>query len=255
MNSFILTLLVIIAYFLTLFVIAQVLKNNSIVDIGWGLGFVIVAGFNALVFGVNNISQIIILCLVSLWGIRLSYHIFMRNYKKPEDFRYQEMRQKWKGNQAVNALFIVFLFQGLMMYIVSLPITIIFFSNEKWSALTIIAVIVWVVGYFFETVGDWQLKQFIKSPQNKGKIMTKGLWAYTRHPNYFGEAVMWWGVGILALSHPLGIIGVISPILITYLLVFVSGVPLLEKKYADNAEFIEYAKQTSKFIPLPKKRR
>ena len=94
MNSFILTLLVIIAYFLTLFVIAQVLKNNSIVDIGWGLGFVIVAGFNALVFGVNNISQIIILCLVSLWGIRLSYHIFMRNYKKPEEIGRASCRER-----------------------------------------------------------------------------------------------------------------------------------------------------------------
>ena len=256
MNSFLLSAVVIFVYFLVFFAIGQVLKNNAVVDVAWGLGFVLVAWMNAIIFGISTTPAVIILILISLWGLRLSYHILKRNYKKPEDFRYQEMRAKWKGNKAINALFKVYLFQGLMMYLISLPITLIYFSkNNGLLWVSLVAIGVWLIGFFFEAVGDYQLKQFIKNPNNKGKIMTSGLWAYTRHPNYFGEAVMWWGVGILALTQNLGIIGLISPILITYLLVFVSGVPMLEKKYANNPEFQAYAKVTSKFIPLPRKRR
>jgi steroid 5-alpha reductase family enzyme len=117
-----------------------------------------------------------------------------------------------------------------------------------------IGLLVWVIGFVFESVGDSQLKRFIKNPENKGKIMDKGLWRYTRHPNYFGESVMWWGLAIMAISVQYGYIGFLSPIIITYLLLFISGVPLLEKAFKDNMEFQKYAARTSIFIPWFPKR-
>lgn len=255
MNSFLLSAMFILVYFLVVFAIGQKLKNNAVVDVAWGLGFVLIAWLNSLVLGIGTFSRLIMLLLISVWGLRLSYHIFKRNHKKPEDFRYQQMRAKWKGNQALNALLKVYLLQGAIMYVVALPIMFVFSTNiGGLTLLSTFAILLWVVGFVFEAVGDWQLKQFVSQPTNKGKIMTTGLWAYTRHPNYFGEAVMWWAIGMLALVHPIGIIALVSPMLITYLLRFVSGVPLLEKKYANNPEFLAYASKTSIFFPLPPKR-
>lgn len=255
MNSFLISGIFIFVYFCVFFLIGQKIKNNSIVDTAWGLGFVLTAWLNAIVFGLNTLDKVVILILVSIWGLRLSYYIFKRNYKKPEDFRYQAMRNKWKGSKALNAFVKVYLLQAVIMFIVAMPILIIFNSGFGGiSALSIIAIMIWITGFIFESVADMQLKKFVKNPNNKGKILKSGVWAYSRHPNYFGEAVMWWAIGLLAISHPLGFVAVISPVVITYLLVFVSGVPLLEKKYANNLEYQEYAKHTSIFIPLPKRK-
>ena len=166
------------------------------------------------------------------------------------------MREKWGNKVNINAYFKVFMLQGMLMSIIALPI--IFFNSSiisKFNIINIIGILMWIIGYYFEVVGDYQLKRFIKNPNNKGKIMTYGLWKYTRHPNYFGESVMWWGIFFITLNSPLGYIGIISPTLITYLLVFVSGVPLLEKKYESNKEFQDYASKTSKFIPWFTKKR
>ncbi|MDD3995458.1 MAG: DUF1295 domain-containing protein, partial [Bacilli bacterium] len=153
-------------------------------------------------------------------------------------------------NVNINAYFKIFMLQGLLMSIISLPIIFFNASNlEKLNLLNIFGIIIWIIGYIFEVVGDYQLKKFIKNSNNKGKIMTSGLWKYTRHPNYFGESVMWWGIFLITINSSLGYFGIISPIFITFLLVFVSGIPLLEKKYENNKEFQEYAKKTSKFIP------
>lgn len=239
-----------------LYFIALKNKNNSLVDIGWGFGFIIISVIS-LMLGNNYTLKILIPnFLVYLWGFRLTYYILKRNLGKTEDYRYQEMRMKWGKRVNINAYFKVFLLQGLLMLIISLPVIYNNFSTfTKFTIIDIIGITMWATGYFFEVVGDNQLKKFLKEPNNKGKIIQTGLWKYTRHPNYFGESVMWWGIFVISLNSKLGIYGIISPLVITILLLFVSGVPLLEKKYSNNKEYQEYAKKTSKFIPWFRKGR
>ncbi len=251
METLLLTLIVVFIYMNIVFLIALKHKNNGLVDVGWGFGFVVISIFSLLI----NIDKFLIIkliptILVMLWGFRLSYYLFKRNYKKEEDYRYKDMRQRWGNKVNINAYFKVFMLQGLLMSTIALPIIFFNASNlEKLNLLNIFGIIIWIIGYIFEVIGDYQLKKFIKNPNNKGKIMTSGLWKYTRHPNYFGESVMWWGIFLITINSSLSYYGIISPIFITFLLVFISGIPLLEKKYENNKEFQEYAKKTSKFIP------
>jgi len=248
--------ILIFLFFTLLFFIGQMTKNNSIVDIGWGSGFIIVALFTLFVgrsFGIKNWVMVI---LVFLWGFRLAYHVAKRNIGKPEDRRYAEMRVKW-GNKfpMLKAFLNVYMIQFVMMFVISIGVTLINRTGiPTLSLLDFLGIAVWILGYFFEAVGDSQLARHLKNPENKGKLMTSGLWKYTRHPNYFGEATMWWGIFILAVTTSNGWIAIISPLTITFLLLFVSGVPLLEKKYKDRPDWIEYKKKTSIFVPmLPKK--
>jgi len=249
MNTLILGAVTIFIYFLLFFIAGQILKNNSIVDIGWGFGFVIVA----FVMIINNFSaeRLLITAMVSLWGLRLFYHILKRNFGKEEDFRYKDMREKWGKKQVINAFFKVYMLQGLFMFLISMTV-LTYGDSINNLVLVIIGVIVFVVGFFFESVGDKQLKEFKSNPQNKGKLMDKGLWKHTRHPNYFGEAVLWWGIYITGLGFGAPLWAIISPITITYLVRFVSGVPLLEEKYKDREDFKEYKKKTPIFIPFIK---
>lgn len=256
MDIIIYTLLIVFIYMNMLFFISLKKKNNGLVDIGWGFGFVVIA-ISTLLMGTlkyNRISFINIIpnLFILLWGLRLSYYLFKRNYNKIEDFRYQDMRKRWGDKVNINAYFKVFMLQGILMSIVSLPIIFFNISDIKiFGTINLFGIMIWVIGYIFEVAGDYQLRKFIGNPKNKGKIMQDGLWKYTRHPNYFGEAVMWWGIYLITINPnlTLSLLGLISPVLITYLLVFVSGVPLLEKKYASNVEFQKYAKKTSIFIP------
>ncbi len=249
------SIILIFAYFSVFFVVALIIKNNSIVDIGWGAGFVMVAWYSMVRGGNYTEIGVLTTVLVTVWGLRLFYHIIKRNWKKPEDFRYAAWRKEWGKWLVPRAFLQIFMLQGFFMAVIAYPVIAINATDKaSFSLLAIIGALVWVKGFFFEAVGDWQLKQFIKNPANKGKIMKEGLWRYTRHPNYFGEATMWWGIFIIGIGTRSGILGIISPLTITILLVFVSGVPMLEKKYADNSEFQEYARRTSKFIPwFPKK--
>jgi steroid 5-alpha reductase family enzyme len=244
------------SFFLLLFFIGQWLKNNAIVDIGWGLGFVLIAWYTFLRLDQTSSANWLIVVLVSFWGLRLAYHVARRNWRKPEDFRYQEMRKKWGSKlPALKALLNVYMTQMVLMFIIALPIIFINrYTQTAFKPTVWIGFWVWFLGYCFEVIGDAQLAAFIRNPTNKGKLMTQGLWAYTRHPNYFGEATMWWGIFIIALSVADGWYSLISPITITLLLLFVSGVPLLEKKYKDRADFKAYKKRTNIFIPwFPKK--
>ena len=255
MNIFLVSATVLLIYFSIFFIIGQIIKNNSIVDFGWGLGFVILALFQLFTVRPLNLSAIIVAILVIVWGVRLSYHIAKRNFKKGEDFRYVKMREKWGTHPYINAFLKVYMLQALFMYIIATPIMIVFETGiNELNLMTLLGILVWLIGFYFEAIGDKQLKEFIKKPENKGKIMKSGLWKYTRHPNYFGEATMWWGIFLIVMPAAYGLSAIMSPILITYLLVFVSGVPMLEEKYKNNVEFIEYAKVTSKFIPLPPKK-
>ncbi len=255
MEHFWVSALVIFVWFVALFVVGQVKHNNSIVDFGWGLGFVLVAVANIALNASITTTQLLVCLAVFAWGIRLAYHIAKRNFGKPEDYRYVEMRNKWKKHPVLQAFFKVYMLQAVFMFVVALPIMIVFYGNApKVTPFAVLGLIVWCVGYFFEVVGDKQLKNFVSKPENKGKIMQSGLWKFTRHPNYFGESVMWWGLATTTLFGELFYLAFVSPLVITWLLLFVSGVPLLEKKYANNAEFLQYAKRTSKFFPLPPKK-
>ncbi len=251
MNMFIQTAIVIFAYFLILFITGQILKNNSIVDIGWGAGFVIIALYTYFVKGNYSLAGTVVTFLVFIWGTRLFYHILKRNIGKPEDYRYVQMRENWGDKSPVLKAFLrIYMLQMILMYIISIPVILVNSASEmKIPAFVYIGAAIWIFGFIFEAAGDYQLKVFKQNPQNKGKILTTGLWKYTRHPNYFGEAVMWWGIFLAALSVKNGIYTFISPILITFLLRFVSGVPILEKRYKDRPEFIEYSKKTNIFIP------
>lgn len=250
-NIFIQVALVILAYFTVIFVVAQILKNNSIVDSFWGPGFLVVALFTFFQSQNRGMRAMVVTALVTIWAIRLFYHITLRNWNKPEDYRYINMRKRW-GNQfpRLKAYLNVFVFQGVMLFIISLPITVAnSYSDQTLGIIAYIGIILWVIGFYFESRGDRELKEFKAKPDSKGRLMTEGLWSYTRHPNYFGEATQWWGIFLIVITSPSQIWLIISPLLITLLLLFVSGVPLLEKKYKDRPDFIEYSKRTNKFFP------
>lgn len=237
------------------FVISILRKRNDTVDTAWGLGFIIVILTSILFFQRYETRQLITLLLVTLWGLRLATYIFIRNKGKKEDYRYQEMKDNWGKDFLKNTYLKIFMLQVFLMLLVSSALTVI--GSTKGSSinlLDILGIFIWVIGLFFETVGDWQLNQFVKDKSNKGKIMKSGLWKYTRHPNYFGEVTLWWGIFILSLSHPYKLLSLVGPVTITILITKVSGIPLLEKKYESNVEFQEYAKKTSVFFPKkPKK--
>ncbi|MBN2260557.1 MAG: DUF1295 domain-containing protein [Clostridiales bacterium] len=246
---------VIISYFIIFFIWATIIKNNSIVDFGWGLGFVIIAIYSYLRSASYNLSATLVTLLIAIWGIRLTYHIFKRNWGKAEDFRYANWRKEWGKYVLIRGFFQIFILQGLLMFSIVFPAIILnSYADPNLNSFGILGLLVWIIGYLFESIGDSQMRNFKKNPDNKGKIIRTGLWKYTRHPNYFGEATMWWGIFIIVFSSTQNLITIASPILITFLLLYVSGVPLLEKKYKNNPDFQAYAKITSKFIPLPPKK-
>lgn len=266
----ILTLVVIIIHFTIYFFRAVKQNNFGIIDIGWGQGFVFVVWllmiFRMFFLGANaNAIGYLTLILTTIWGLRLSSHIGQRNHGKPEDKRYTAMRAKIQPPYVLFKSYVnIFLLQALFMLIISLVLVFNVMSGftNPVNPLALIPIIlgvsVWLGGFFFQSVGDRQLAIFVAKPENKGKLMTQGLWAYTRHPNYFGEVMMWWGIAIIGLANGFGfaipLIGLISPLVVTWLLRYVSGVPLLEKHMKTKPGFSEYEKTTSIFFPwFPKK--
>lgn len=234
------------------YVIALINKRNDVADVAWGLGFVFLAWLTFYLSGGNHRAWIVN-ALVTVWGVRLSWHIHARNHGKPEDFRYAQWRREWK-HFYVRSFLQVFLLQGFFLFIIAWSVMFVNLAvPEPLHWIDYVGVCVWMIGFFFESVGDYQLKEFKKNPGNRGKIITTGLWRYTRHPNYFGDAVQWWGIFLIAAAVPDGWITVASPVFMTYLLRYVSGVPMLERKYVGNVEFEAYKKKTSIFFPLPPK--
>ena len=241
----------IFVYMIIIFLIAQRISNNSIVDIGWGLGFVLTT--LVLIFSSSKIypSMLILSFMILIWGIRLSFYIFLRNAGKPEDFRYSNWRKEWGNRQPYIAFFKIFMLQGIILYIVAFPILFVFASPQEMPGPSAISgILIFLSGLGFEGLADAQMKRFKSNPENKGKIITTGLWKYSRHPNYFGEASLWWGIGIYAFSFTGKWFCFISPLLITILLRYVSGVPMLEEKYKDREDFRIYCSKTSVFIPF-----
>lgn len=237
------------------FVVGLLIKRNDVADIAWGLGFVAVA-WAALVHNPTpSPIAYLPLALVTVWGLRISSHIFARNRRKPEDFRYAQWRKDWGKTFVVRSYLQVFIFQGVLLYAISLPVIILTGKphNDVIVPWLLAGCLVWASGFYFEAIGDWQLRKFLASPANKGKVMQSGLWKFTRHPNYFGEVTQWWGIWLILLASLPGVaaclLGLVGPLTITILILFVSGIPLLEKKYGSNPAYQRYASRTATFFP------
>ena len=239
--------LILIIYIVFWYILSLIKKRNDIADIAWGLGFILIA-WSSFYFGQRNLISLIVNLLVSIWGLRLAIHIYLRNKNKQEDYRYKKWREEWKFFY-LRSFLQVFLLQGILMFIISSSVIFINLHSIDFKNIYLFGILIWIFGFIFEAISDWQLKKFIAKKENQGKIMQSGLWKYSRHPNYFGEIVMWWGIFLIALSLPSGIYFIVSPLLITYLIVYVSGIPMLEKRYENNVEYENYKKNTSKLIP------
>jgi steroid 5-alpha reductase family enzyme len=247
----------IVALMLVTWVVSLVLRNASIVDIVWGFGFVCVAW--AVRLTVDDglpARQWLLVAMTSIWGLRLAGYLFWRNRGHGEDYRYRAMRKRYGDRFGVVSLVTVFAFQGLMMFVVSLPVQLGQVDDTPdLGVLAALGVAVWLVGLGFETIGDTQLARFKADPANAGTVMDRGLWRYTRHPNYFGDACVWWGIGLVAAETGSAAWTLVGPLLMTVLLRRVSGVTLLEKSLVKRrAGYVEYVERTSPFFPRPPRR-
>jgi steroid 5-alpha reductase family enzyme len=252
MNYYLTLVLLLFAYMSMWFVFSLIKKRNDVADVAWGLGFVLMTWTSYFISSDVGVRGLIVGILVTIWGLRLAWHIHKRNKGKTEDYRYLAWRKEWGKWFFIRSYLQVYLLQGMFLFMIVFPVLLI---NKTGGAvfgiLDVIGILVWILGFYFEAVGDAQLSRFIKDPLNKGKLMQSGLWAYTRHPNYFGEVTQWWGIWLIALSVQSGWFGIIGPLTITFLILKVSGIPLLEKKMEENPEFAEYKRKTSIFIPMP----
>ncbi len=231
------------------FAIALLRKRNDLADVAWGIIFIVVAVY--LFFRhPNNLNGLVVTILTCLWGIRLALHIGLRLGGSGEDFRYKAWREQWGQYFYWRTFFQVFLLQGFLAWLISFSAIVVFSKQVSiWHWYNWIGGFLWCVGFVFETLGDYQLTVFRKNAFNKGHIITAGLWRYTRHPNYFGEVLQWWGIFFVALQGVFSLLALISPVTITFLILKVSGIPMLEKKYQGNPEFEAYKRKTSAFFP------
>ena len=255
MNYYYILEFVVLVYMAVWFVISILKKRNDVADIAWGLGFVLLSWVSFALSESMNARGILVGVLVSIWGTRLAWHIYSRNRGKPEDYRYAAWRKEWGSSFFVRSFFQIYMLQGVLLYLVVMPV--LFINHSRGGSIGLLDLAgcaVWIIGFLFESVGDAQLARFIKDPTNKGKLIQSGLWQYTRHPNYFGEVTQWWGIWLIALSVPGGWMSIIGPLTITFLILKVSGIPMLEKKMAEKPGFAEYSRRTSMFIPLPPRR-
>jgi steroid 5-alpha reductase family enzyme len=250
------TALLIAAAMAALWLLSLALRDVSIVDVFWGLGFVMVANWVSATTEGFLPRAWLVTGLVTTWGLRLGLYLLWRNWGAGEDYRYQAMRRHYGDGFWLVSLAVVFGLQGVLMWVISLPVQLAIASPApaELGLLDVLGILLVVIGIAFESIGDFQLARFKADPANGGQVMDRGLWYYTRHPNYFGDSVVWWGLYCFALAtgHPLTIIG---PLVMTYLLTRLSGVPLLEKKLARTRPgYAEYVARTSSFIPRPRSR-
>ena len=226
----------------------------SVVDTAWGLGFVVVALVAAVVGDGPLWRRLLVLLLVAVWGGRLARHMHTRNRGKGEDPRYEAMLADQPGDPFLVAVRKVYLVQGAAVWFVSLPLQVSAASGDGLVLVAVLGAAVWLLGVVFEAVGDAQLARFKADPGNKGTVMDRGLWGWTRHPNYFGDSAVWWGLYLVAASAWPGVLTVLSPVVMTYFLVFATGARLLEKEMSKRPGYPEYQQRTSYFIPRPPKR-
>lgn len=250
-------LFILLALLTVLWVISVRLKDASIIDVFWGPACAIPAILTYFRGDIADPRAAVLTALVCLWAARLAIHLGRRNFGHGEDYRYQQMRAR-QGSDAAMArwsLYRVYWLQGLIAWFVAFPVQLGQIGGEGGlGLLSWVGVIVFFFGLAFEAIGDEQLRRFKTDPANKGKLMTRGLWAYTRHPNYFGDATVWTGLTLIALAGPYGVWTILSPAVMAFFLVAVSGKALternMEKKYP---EYAEYKRKVSGFIPMPQK--
>jgi steroid 5-alpha reductase family enzyme len=237
------------------FAIAVRVGKHAVIDVAWGLGFAAVA-VTAYALATGDGTRALVALLVTvLWGVRLAAHIGNRSRGHGEDPRYEQILGRAPGNPHVYALQRVYLPQAVILWFVSLPVQVAMFEPAAPGVLLWLGVVVWVVGMFFETVGDWQLHRFRSDPDSRGKVLNTGLWRFTRHPNYFGDATAWWGIFLVSADGGAGWFTLLSPLVMTWLLAKGTGKPLLEKDIVRRRpEYADYVRRTSGFFPLPPRR-
>ena len=247
---------VLLACMLALWLLSIPLKDASIVDIFWGPGFAVAAWVSFALAGGAPARKWLVAILTTVWALRLGFYLMWRKRGEGEDPRYTALinhlgpeRRHW------TTLTRVFLLQGVVMWIVALPVMAAEVWREPLGAFAYLGAALWLAGFLFETIGDRQMARFKSDPANRGKVMDRGLWRYTRHPNYFGDACVWFGLWLIACDHPLGFATVIAPVLMTYFLVKVTGKSLLERRLKRaKPDYAAYVARTSGFFPLPPRR-
>ncbi len=255
-----LTVAAVLALLGVTYAVAARMGKHAVVDVVWGLGFVTIALVSYAVSRGLDVGHparsLLVAALTAGWGLRLALHIWRRSRGHGEDPRYAELLSRAKGNRRLYALTRIYLTQGVVMWFVSLPIQVAAFQNRPLGPLAWTGAAVWLVGMAFETVGDAQLQRFRDDPANQGQVLDRGLWRYTRHPNYFGDACVWWGLSLIAFDAWPGILTVLSPVAMTWLLAKGTGKPLLEKEMSSRRPgYEDYVHRTSGFLPLPPRRR
>ncbi|MFE2379648.1 DUF1295 domain-containing protein [Streptomyces sp. NPDC059398] len=247
-----------LAVMLLTFAVAVARGLHRIVDIAWGPAFGVVALVSYAVAageGGDGVRRLVITALTVVWGLRLGIHIALRGRGHGEDARYESMLAKAPGNRNLYALRMVYLLQGVLVVLISLPVQAAQYLPGTMGPAGYVGCAVWLVGLVFEAVGDRQLARFKADPAHRGQIMDRGLWSWTRHPNYFGDFCVWWGLFLLVCDDPVvAAATVVSPLVMSFLLIGGSGKRLLERHMADRPGFADYARRTSGFFPLPPKR-
>jgi len=252
MQIYLNALFVILAVGVVAWLFSVVKRDVSFVDSLWSLFFLIAAGVFVLAAQPLSDRGLLVVALVTIWSLRLSIYIAARNWGEPEDYRYKTIRANNEPNFAFKSLYIVFGLQGLLAWLIALPLLPAITSSSELQPLDAIAVVLWLVGFVFEAGGDYQLSKFKRDPQNNGRVLDSGLWRFTRHPNYFGDFCVWWAYYLFAVSAG-GWWSIASPLLMSLLLLKVSGVAMLEKTITDRRpDYAEYIRRTNAFFPGPK---
>ena len=252
------TALAVVALLALTFAVAVNRHRHSIIDTVWGLGFIVIAAVSFWHSSGHGClaRRILILALVAVWGLRLATHVARRAIGKGEDPRYVAMLEKGGASPNRRALVVVYLPQGVAMWWVSLPVQIAMYGGRPLRPLDALGGLIALVGLSFEAIGDLQLTRFLADPAHRGEVMDHGLWRYTRHPNYFGDALFWWGIFVIAAAHLPGVFTILSPVAMTVLLTRGTGKALLERTVVDRRPgYADYVSRTSGFVPLPPKRR
>lgn len=243
-----------VASLLGVWLLSLALRDVSIVDIFWGIGFVLVAVVSLACAKSQPPRAGLMVTLTLVWGLRLAGYLGWRKFGKPEDYRYRALRESYGSSFWIISLFLVFGLQAGLIWLISWPLQVAPFGSGGWNGWDIAGVLLWTIGFLLEAVGDFQMARFKADPANKGKLFSGGLWRYTRHPNYFGDFLVWWGLTLLAFAGGAPWWIIISPLTISFLLIRVSGVTLLEKSLQSRTPgYEEYMRRTSSFFPWPPK--
>lgn len=247
-------LLATVGFLSIVFIVATRLGRYDLIDVAWGPAFIVVAAISLLMTEAKNSAGFLVFGLVTIWGLRLGWHILRRFLgSSHEDPRYTELRQRWPLRYRKLQVFVrIYMVQAFLACVVSLPVIIFIWSSSVQSGFVAVGAAIWTIGFVCEAVADRQLRQFLAKPKNRGALMKNGLWRYSRHPNYFGEITQWWGIGVMALGVYFGVIGLVGPLVITLLIIFVTGVPPAEKRAAKKPGWKAYKHASRLLVPLPK---